>query len=78
MAAQSKTPKTITLIAIVLLLALLAIKTFWIGYYRIPQNGMYPGLPAGSALFAKKRPYADSSKVKRGDIVIDEQVRGAA
>jgi len=52
------------------LLALIAVKTFFIGYYHIPQNGMYPGLPAGSRLFTAKRAYPDASSVKRGDIVV--------
>ncbi len=55
---------------IAILLALLAIKTFFIGYYRIPQNGMYPGLPAGSRVFAAKRAYSAPASVKRGDIVV--------
>jgi signal peptidase I len=55
---------------IAVLLIALGIKTFFIGYYRIPQNGMYPGLPAGSSLFAIKRAYSGPSKVKRGDIVV--------
>ncbi len=50
--------------------ASLAIKTFVIDYYRIPQNGMYPGLPAGSIVFAAKRAYAGAASVKRGDIVV--------
>ena len=48
----------------------LALKTFLVGYYRIPQNGMYPTLPTGSVLFTIKRPYSDISAVKRGDIVV--------
>ena len=52
------------------LLAIFAIKTFFIGYYRVPQNGMFPGLPAGSNLFALKRSYSNASSVKRGDIVV--------
>jgi len=55
---------------VAVLLTLLAVKTFFIGYYRIPQNGMYPTLPAGSSLFAAKRPYSGASSVKRGDIVV--------
>jgi signal peptidase I len=66
----SKTKKIITGSVIAVLLAILAIKTFFIGYYRIPQNGMYPALPAGSSLFASKRAYSDASSVKRGDIVV--------
>src|SRR5438094_1679770 len=54
----------------IVVLVLLALKTFFIGYYRIPQNGMYPTLPAGSILFTLKRPYSDISNVKRGDIIV--------
>jgi signal peptidase I len=55
---------------IAILLGLLTLKTFVIGYYRIPQNGMYPTLPAGSVLFTLKRAYPDVSRVKRGDIIV--------
>jgi signal peptidase I len=55
---------------VILLLALFALKAFFVGYYRIPQNGMYPTLPAGSVLFTMRRPYSDVSAVKRGDIVV--------
>jgi len=50
--------------------ALLIVKAFFISYYVIPQNGMYPGLPAGSVFFAMQHPYAASSQVKRADIVV--------
>ena len=53
-----------------ILLVLLAVKTFFIGFYHIPQNGMYPGLPAGSRLLTAKRAYPDASSVKHGDIVV--------
>ena len=55
---------------LILMLALFALKAFFVGYYRIPQNGMYPTLPAGSVLFTIKRPYSDISAVKRGDIIV--------
>jgi signal peptidase I len=55
---------------LVFVLALVALKAFFVGYYRIPQNGMYPTLPAGSVLFTIKRPYSDISAVKRGDIIV--------
>jgi signal peptidase I len=55
---------------IAVFLALVAIKTLFIGFYHIPQNGMYPGLPAGSRLFAAKRAYSGASSVKQGDIVV--------
>ena len=53
-----------------ILILVLIVKTFFIGYYQIPQNGMYPNLPAGSSLFANKRAYSSASSVKRGDIII--------
>jgi signal peptidase I len=55
---------------IMVALGLLALKAFFVGYYRIPQNGMYPTSPAGSILFTIKRPYPDISGVKRGDIIV--------
>ena len=70
MSKASKTNKIVTGSAIAVLIAILALKTFFIAYYRIPQNGMYPGLPAGSSVFAAKRPYSSPSSVKRGDIVV--------
>jgi signal peptidase I len=62
--------KVVTWSVVIILLAPLAIKTFFLGYYRIPQNGMYPTLPAGSVLFTIRRPYSDISAVKRGDIIV--------
>src|SRR5262250_1586573 len=62
--------KIVTWSVIGILLVLLAVKTFFVGYYRIPQNGMYPTLPAGSVLFTLKRAYSDVSSVKRGDIIV--------
>jgi len=59
-----KTKKLSTAVVVVLI-AILAIKTFLIGYYRIPQNGMYPTLPSGSRLFVLRHAYSDPSKVKR-------------
>ena len=67
---QSKLPRILVWSAIAVLLAVLATKTFFVGFYRIPQNGMYPGLPAGSRLFTSKRAYSSASSVKRGDIIV--------
>ncbi len=39
-------------------------------WYRIPQNGMYPGLPSGSYLLVRPRPYGRPSEVARGDIIV--------
>jgi signal peptidase I len=67
-ASKSKHIPTGGVIAIAL--AILAIRTFFIGFYRIPQNGMYPGLPAGSRVIAARHPYSSASSVKPGDIVV--------
>ena len=53
---------------------LLVIAVHSVRSYRIPQDGMYPGLPAGSRLLAVRRPYHDSTRVSRGDIVVFDQM----
>jgi signal peptidase I len=70
MGSQFKISKVITRSIVAVLLLLLIVKTFFIGYYRIPQNGMFPGLPAGSTLFTSKLAYSNASCVKRGDVVV--------
>ncbi len=50
--------------------ALVLARIFLVGLYVIPQNGMYPGLPAGSRLLTLKHPYAAPADVKRGDIIV--------
>jgi signal peptidase I len=70
MSTVSKAIMIATSSFIAVVCALLVVKTFFIGYYHIPQNGMYPGLPAGSRLFTAKRAYSGASSVKRGDIVV--------
>jgi signal peptidase I len=54
----------------VLLLTLVFARIFLVGLYVIPQNGMYPGLPAGSRFLTLKHPYATPAQVKRGDIIV--------
>jgi signal peptidase I len=49
---------------------LLVIKIFFIGIYRVPQNGMYPGLRAGSRVFTSRHAYSDVSAIKHGDIIV--------
>src|SRR5688572_1462349 len=39
-------------------------------WYRIPQNGMYPGLPAGSYLVVNRNAYRNPDDVQRGDIEV--------
>ena len=51
-------------------IALLIVKVFFVTYFVIPQNGMYPSLPAGSVFFSVQHPYASPSEVRRGDIVV--------
>ncbi len=48
----------------------IAAKIFLIQHFRIPQNGMYPGLPVGSGFWAYKRAYTRPTQVKRGDIIV--------
>jgi len=55
----------------------IAAKTFLIEHYRIPQNGMYPGLPAGSGFWAYKRAYSAPAQVKRGDIIVFTHLQNA-
>jgi signal peptidase I len=57
-------------VLLVSMVALLVLKAFFISYYVVPQNGMYPGLPAGSMFFALQHPYAAPARVKRADIVV--------
>nr|WP_269746348.1 signal peptidase I [Desulfogranum japonicum] len=41
---------------------------------KVPQNGMYPTLPAKSVFWVKKGPLFDLSKVNRGDIIVYEDI----
>lgn len=56
--------------AFVVVAALLLTAAFFFKTYRIPQNGMYPGLPSGSFILTSKKPYTHPENVRRGDIVI--------
>lgn len=38
--------------------------------FVIPQNGMYPGLPANSRLITLRKPYDAPADVQRGDIIV--------
>ena len=70
MPAAPRAKKILSWVVVLVLLVIFAGKTFFVGYYRVPQNGMYPGLPAGSRLFTHKRAYANASSVRRGDIIV--------
>jgi signal peptidase I len=54
----------------ILLLVLVAYRHFAPSKYRIPQEGMYPSLPAGSTLWVKKGAYKSIDEVRRGDIIL--------
>ncbi len=70
MSTASKARKIMLGIVIAVLLALFIIKKFVIGSYTIPQNGMYPGLPAGSRILTLRHAYSDAADVTPGDIVV--------
>ena len=42
-------------------------------FYLIPQNGMYPNLPAGSWIIGRKHPYRQITDVVRGDVILFER-----
>jgi signal peptidase I len=58
------------IVGLAIIAVAIAAKTFLIEHFRIPQNGMYPGLPAHSGFWAYKRAYSTPAQVKRGDIVV--------
>jgi signal peptidase I len=70
MPSTSRAKKVALGSAVAFLVVAVVVKVFFIDTYRIPQNGMYPGLPSGSLLIAARRAYSAPSSVKRGDIVI--------
>jgi signal peptidase I len=70
MPSLSKAKKFALGCAAAFLVAAVIVRVFFMDTYRIPQNGMYPGLPAGSLLIAARRAYSAAPGVKRGDIVI--------
>jgi signal peptidase I len=58
-----------------LALVLLVVGRIWVfNFYWLPQDGMWPTLPAEERVFAWRRPYRDPSRVSRGDIVVFERL----
>ena len=57
-------------VAFVGVLSLLALRLFFFNYSQIPQDGMFPSMPAGTRIISRRRPYRDINQVKRGDVVI--------
>jgi signal peptidase I len=49
-------------------------KAFFVNYYRLPQNGMYPTIKKDGYVFARLHAYGKASDVKRGDVIIFKQV----
>jgi signal peptidase I len=56
-------------------LALIA-KFAFVARFTVPQDGMFPSIPAGSSFFLNRRAYANSVDVKRGDIVAIDWEKG--
>jgi signal peptidase I len=44
--------------------------------YTIPQNGMYPDMPAGTTFWATRHPYRTIDEVRRGDVIVFRRPRG--
>jgi len=68
-----KSKRTLTLVSLVSLLAVISavvLKLFFINYSIVPQNGMYPQIPAGTLVFSWRHPYKTVSDVRRGDVVL--------
>jgi signal peptidase I len=64
-------------VAVLGTVGIVALRVYVVGFIRIPQNGMYPTIPAGSYALTRKSPYRDVSEVEAGDIVVfTKQVDG--
>lgn len=50
--------------------SLVVLRLFFFNYNTIPQDGMYPGMPAGSRFITRRNPYRNIHDVKRGDVVV--------
>jgi signal peptidase I len=70
MANTAKVTRIVVWSVTALLLVAVGVKVLFIGYYKIPQNGMYPTLPAGSLIWTAKRAYKSAADVKRGDVIV--------
>jgi signal peptidase I len=66
------------LVLVLGLAATIAFRFLIINYVTIPQDGMFPGLPAGSRFITLRRPYNSIDDVKRGDVVIFKRDVGGA
>lgn len=48
---------------------LIVLRSFFFDLHYVPQNGMYPRIPARSYVVSVRRPYGTLSEVSRGDVV---------
>lgn len=71
---SSKAGRIVIAILLILVVGIFVAKTWFINFYRIPQNGMYPTIKAGGTVFARVHPYKTISDVKRGDVIVVKQV----
>src|SRR4051794_6489663 len=55
---------------IVAITGLVFARIFLFGLSRIPQDGMYPNLPAGAHVITSRHAYRRAEEVRRGDIVV--------
>ena len=58
------------LVVVLGLAATIVLRFFVINWVTIPEDGMFPGLPAGSWFLTLRRPYRSVNDIKRGDVVV--------
>jgi signal peptidase I len=66
----------ITTAAVLALAAIVVARFVLFGLSVIPQNGMFPTLPAGSHVVTYRYAYRNLQDVRRGDIVVYRQIIG--
>jgi signal peptidase I len=66
--------KIVSSVALLVVVALIIAKFFFIDFAIVPQNGMFPGVPAGNFIFFTRRSYSDVADVRRGDVVLFDRV----
>lgn len=62
--------KILLVITVVILIAVALSRAFYIDFFSVPQNGMYPAIPQDSRIFVNKRAYNTVADVRRGDVVV--------
>jgi signal peptidase I len=61
--------KLLTVLCCAFAILIIALRVFFFGLSVIPQNGMYPNLPAGTHVITLRHPYRAAGEVRRGDVV---------